>query len=73
MNKKITKKTTLSEILQHTETLDVLKEYEVPCLSCAMMRFEMENLNIGDIAEQYNINIDGLLKGLNKAIEDKKK
>lgn len=68
MNKKITKRTTLSEILKYPEVYEILKEYEVPCLGCPMARFEMDSLTLEQITKQYNINIDGLLKALNSVI-----
>ena len=69
MNEKITKNTTLGEVLKHPESYEILMEYEVPCLGCPMARFEIDSLTLEQITKQYNINLDGLLKALNNTIK----
>ncbi|MGB2762646.1 MAG: hypothetical protein WBC21_03895 [Minisyncoccales bacterium] len=69
MKNKITKNTTLLEILKCPEAKEILAEYEVPCVFCPMARFEMENLTLGEICTRYNINLKDLLKRLNKVLE----
>jgi len=67
--KKITKDTTLAEILELAEAEKILAKYNLPCLGCPMAKFEMENLKIGEICKIYNINIDKLLKELNEKLK----
>ena len=57
---------TLKEILRHPESLDVLIHYQVPCLTCPLAQFELDKLTLEDIAQAYNIDLQGLLKELNK-------
>lgn len=66
MEKKVTKETTLAEILKLQNAEKVLAKYDVPCLSCAFAQMEMESLKIGQICKNYNIDINSLLKELNK-------
>ncbi|MDD3735375.1 MAG: disulfide oxidoreductase [Candidatus Pacebacteria bacterium] len=65
---KITKNTTISEILKIPGAETVLIKYNLPCLSCPMAKFEIENLEIGDVANIYNLNLKEILKELNKLI-----
>lgn len=72
MSSEITKNTTLAEILKQKGTEDVLSKYGLPCLHCPMANYEMEHLKIGDTAKMYGIDINSLLKELNKIKERKK-
>jgi hybrid cluster-associated redox disulfide protein len=65
--KKITKDTTLSEILELKGAEKILSKYNLPCLSCPMAKFEANELKIGDVCETYGINLEELLKDLNGA------
>ena len=69
---KITKDTTLAEILRQPKTEGILSKYKLPCLHCPMARFEMEKLKIGEVTKMYGIDIENLLRELNKNIEVKK-
>ena len=62
---KITENTTLAEILEKPELVEILAKYNLPCLSCPFANLEMENLKIGDICKMYGIDIEKLLKELN--------
>lgn len=62
---KITKDTTLAEILQLPEVEKVLNKYNLPCLSCPLAKFEMEKLKIGEVCDMYEIDIEKLIKDLN--------
>lgn len=62
---KITKDTTLTEILKNTEAEKILAKYNLPCLGCSFFQHEMESLKIGHICKMYNIDIEKLLKELN--------
>jgi hybrid cluster-associated redox disulfide protein len=63
---KITKDTTLAEILKYQELEKILIKYNLPCLGCPFAKFEMENLKIGEVCKTYNIDLKNLLKELNK-------
>jgi len=63
---KITKDTTLAELWNNSEAKEVLVKYNLPCLGCPFAQMEMENLKIGDICKTYKIDVDNLLKELNK-------
>ncbi len=63
---KITKDTTLSELLNNPKAQKILAKYDLPCLSCPFAKLEIENLKLGDVCKMYRINLDSLLKELNK-------
>ncbi len=76
MKNKITEKTTLAEILKYPEAdpirkkfsngaRKILAKHNLPCLSCPMAKFEIENLKIGDVCKMYGIDLEKLLKELN--------
>lgn len=67
----ITKDTTLDEILKKPGTEKALAKYNLPCLSCPFADSEKEDLKIGRICEMYGVDLENLLKELNKL--DKKK
>ncbi len=69
MEKKITENTTLAEILGKPELVKILAKYNLPCLSCPMAKFEIENLKIGEVCKMYEINLAELLKELNNALQ----
>lgn len=71
MQNKITKDTTLAEILKHHEAMKVLTRYDLPCLHCPMAAYEMGMLKIGEVAKMYGINIEGLLRDLIKVYGEK--
>jgi len=62
---KITKDTTLSELLNNPKTQKILAKYNLPCLGCSFFQYEMESLKIGQVCKMYNIDIEKLLKELN--------
>jgi len=64
--KKITTKTTLSEILDKKGADEVLAKHGVPCVSCPMAKFEMDKLHIGDVCKMYGLSLEKILKDLNK-------
>lgn len=63
--KKITEKTTLSDILQRKGAEDILAKYNLPCLSCPMAAQEISELQIGKVAEMYGLDIKNIIKELN--------
>ena len=62
---KFTKNTTIAEILEVSGVETILAKYKFPCLHCPMIRFEMEDLTIGQVCERYGIDAEGLLRELN--------
>jgi len=66
---KITRKTTLAEILNYPETEKILAKYNLPCLTCPMAKFEIENLKIGDVCKIYNLDCKKILKELNETLK----
>lgn len=70
---KITKDTTLAEILALPEAEKILAKYNLPCLTCPFAEVEMKTLKIGEICRMYGIDIKNLIEDLNKtATLDKK-
>jgi len=63
--KEITKDTTLAEILEKPELVEILAKHNLPCSGCPFAKFEMENLKIGQVCQMYDINVEKLLKELN--------
>jgi hypothetical protein len=66
MSIKITKKTTLKEILKGKKGEEVLVKYGVPCLSCPMASLEIDKLEIGQVCAMYDLPLEKILKDLNK-------
>ena len=62
----ITKNTILSEVLKQKGAENILAKYNLPCLTCPMAKFEIESLKLGQVCETYGIDIEKLLKELNK-------
>ena len=67
--KKITKKTTLAEIMDNPAAIEVLREYNLPCLGCPMAKFEVKYLKIGEVCENYGIDPGKLIEELNKSLK----
>ncbi|MBU3941728.1 MAG: disulfide oxidoreductase [Nanoarchaeota archaeon] len=62
---KVTKDTTLAEVLKINGSEKILSKFQVPCLGCAMAQMEMDTLKLGDICNMYGLDLDKLLKELN--------
>lgn len=65
--KKITKETTIKDILQTKGNDKILEKFHLPCLHCPMAAQEIEKLKIGQVATAYGIDIKKLLKEINVA------
>ena len=63
---KITKETTLAEILKYPEAEKILLKYNLPCLWCPFAKMEIEKLKIGQVCQTYGIETEKLLKELEK-------
>ncbi len=63
---KITKDTTLAKILEKKGAEKILAKYNLPCLTCPMAKFEIGNLKLGQVCKMYGIDLDKVLKEINK-------
>ena len=63
---KFTKNSTIAEILASEKGEKILAKYNLPCLTCPMAKFEIQNLKVGEVCKMYKINIEKLLGELNK-------
>jgi len=63
---KITKNTTLEKILEVKGGGKIMAENGVPCMSCPMSQFEIDKLEIGEVCKMYRLNLEKILKELNK-------
>jgi hypothetical protein len=63
---KINARTTLKKIIGKKGGAKILMENSVPCLSCPMAKFEIDKLKIGDVCKMYGLNLNKILKELNK-------
>ncbi|MFA6190239.1 MAG: hypothetical protein WC711_01850 [Candidatus Staskawiczbacteria bacterium] len=62
---KITSKTTLAKIMNQKGADKILAKNGVPCLSCPMAQFEVDDLQIGEVCETYGLKLSKILKELN--------
>ena len=67
-NLKITAKTTLAKILEKKGSDKILAECGVPCVSCPMAKFEMDQLKIGEVCRIYGLDLKKILQKLNKSL-----
>lgn len=63
---KITAKTTLKKILELKGAEEILAKNGVPCVSCPMAAMEIDKLEIGKVCEAYGLNLEKILKDLDK-------
>ena len=70
---KITKNTTLGKALDVPGGEKILEHFNTPCVHCPMAAMEMNKLKLGEIAAMYGLDLDGLLRELNKKAGAKKK
>ena len=66
--RKITEDMTLEEILRYPETGSILVKHGIHCPTCPFAGFEMGRLKIGDVARNYGVDVDNLLKELNETV-----
>jgi len=62
----ISSRTTLAKILKAKGADEVLAKNNVPCLSCPMAAMEIDKLKIGEVCKMYGLNLEKILKELNK-------
>jgi len=66
---KITKDMALGEVIgKHPETIEIFLKYGLHCIGCGMAAME----SIDDGAKAHGINVEDLIKDLNKALKNKK-
>ena len=63
---KITEDTTVEEILRYPGTSSTLVRHGIHCSACPFARLEIGRLKIGDVARNYGVDVDSLLKELNE-------
>jgi hypothetical protein len=63
---KFTSKTTLEKIMETKDGEEILHKNGVPCVSCPMAQFELDKLEIGEVCNMYGLNLEKILKDLNK-------
>lgn len=63
---KITKNTTLEKILDKKGSEEILIKNNVPCMSCPYAEMEIGKLKIGEVCKIYGLNLEKILKELNK-------
>ena len=62
----ITKNTTLEKILELKNGEEILHKNNVPCMSCPYADMELAELKLGDVCKAYKLNLEKILKELNK-------
>lgn len=64
---KITREMPISKIVQeHPQTAEIFMKHGMGCFGCAIARYE----SLAEGAAAHNINVDDLLKDLNKIIAE---
>jgi len=66
--RKITEDTTIEEILRNPGASSTLAKHGIYCAICPFAQFEMGRLKIGDVARNYGVDVDDLLKELNDIV-----
>jgi hybrid cluster-associated redox disulfide protein len=67
-SERITKDTTVEEILKYPGTSSTLVKHGIHCPTCPFAQFEIGRLKIGDVARNYGVDVDALLKALNETV-----
>jgi hypothetical protein len=61
--------TKLAEILEFSEAEAILRKYNLPCLTCPMAKFEMQELSLGQVSGAYGLQGQKILDELNGALK----
>ena len=62
----IDKNSILADILKNPKAEKILAKYNLPCLTCPLAKFEIENLKLGKVCKMYKIDMENLIEELNK-------
>jgi hypothetical protein len=65
---RITEKTKLAEVMDLPGAAEILTKYRLPCLRCPLASFEMGELELGQLARAYGLDLEGLLRELNEVV-----
>ncbi len=65
----VNENTTLEKIMETEKGREALAKYGVPCLGCPMAAGEIAFLTIGQVADMYDLDKEGILKELNEKKE----
>jgi hypothetical protein len=63
---KISKDSTLAEILEKKGADKVLSANRVPCMTCPMAQMELSSLKLENVCNMYGLDMEKILKELSK-------
>jgi hypothetical protein len=63
---KISKNSTLAEILEKKGADKVLASNRVPCMTCPMAQMELSSLKLENVCNMYGLDMEKILKELSK-------
>ena len=70
---RFTEETTVEEVLKHPKAVIILARHGIPCPTCPLVRVEMGNLKLGDVARAYGADLERLLEDLNRLLEEEER
>lgn len=70
---KVTKKTKLGKLLKMKGMKKILTKYNVPCVSCPLADFEVDNLELGEVCKIYDLPEKEIILEINKILKKKDK
>ncbi len=70
---KVDKRTKLGKIIKLKGMEKILTKHRVPCVTCPMMKMEMDSLEIGYVCSMYGLNEKELLLDINRILKHKDK
>lgn len=70
---KVDKHTKLGKIIKLKGMAKILTKHRVPCVTCPIMKMEMDTLEIGRICSMYGLNEKELLLDINSVLKHKDK
>jgi hypothetical protein len=63
---KISKDSTLAEILEKKGADRILSDNRVPCMTCPMAQMELSSLKLENVCNMYGLDMEKILKELSK-------
>ncbi len=67
---RVTPQTTLENLLKYPKAVKVLAKYQLPCLFCPALSFELGYLTLAQVAELYGLPLEKLLQELNATLKE---